>query len=91
MLLVFSATAGMDKDAVRAVTKKYHNYSESTEGLTPKQIKKLKKKEAKRRKKSKERLIGDRRLQDALLRNRTHFSRDDNLNFRLQDVIPGDD
>ena len=86
-----SATAGMDKDAVRAVTKKYSSYSESTEDLTPKQIKKLKKKEAKRRKQSKERLIGDRRLQDALLRNRAHFSRDDNLNFRLCDVIPEDD
>ena len=86
-----AATAGMDKDAVRAVTRKYYNYSENTENLTPKQIKKLKKKEAKRRKKSNERLIGDRRLQDALLRNRAHFSRDDNLNFRLADIFPEDD
>ena len=52
---------------------------------------KLKKKEAKRRKRSRERLLGDRRLQDALLRNRAHFSRDQNLDFRLCDVIPEDD
>ena len=86
-----SATQGMDKDVVRAVTRKFSNYETNYDDLTPKQIKKLKKKEAKRRKRSKERLIGDRRLQDVLLRNRAHFSRDDNLNFRLSDVIPEDD
>lgn len=86
-----SATNGMDKEVVRAVTRKYGAASHNYEDLTPKQIKKLKKKEAKRRRRSKERLIGDRRLQDALLRNRAHFSRDDNLNFRLCDVIPEDD
>ena len=85
-----SATSGMDKGVVRAVTKIYGNYETDYADLTPKQIKKLKKKEAKRRKRSKERLIGDRRLQDLLLRNRAHFSRDDNLNFRLSDVIPED-
>ena len=85
-----SATSGMDKEVVRAVTKKYNNYETDYSNLTPKQIKKLKKKEAKRRKHSKERLIGDRRMQDVLLRNRAHFSRDDNLNFRLCDVIPED-
>ena len=86
-----SATSGMDKEVVRAVTRKYGAAAQQYEDLTPKQIKKLKKKEAKRRRRSKERLIGDRRLQDALLRNRAHFSRDDNLNFRLCDVIPEDD
>ena len=85
-----SATSGMDKEVVRAVTRKYGASSQQYEDLTPKQIKKLKKKEAKRRRRSKERLIGDRRLQDALLRNRAHFSRDENLNFRLCDVIPED-
>ena len=87
-----SVTGGMDKDVVRAVTKKYANSMETDySNLTPKQIKKLKKKEAKRRRRAKERLVGDRRLQDALLRNRAHFSRDENLNFRLCDVIPEDD
>jgi len=85
-----SATSGMDKEVVRAVTRKYGKYQTDYSNLTPKQIKKLKKKEAKRRKRSTERMIGDRRLQDALLRNRAHFSRDDNLNFRLSDVIPED-
>lgn len=87
-----SVTGGMDKDVVRAVTKKYSaSFETDYSNLTPKQIKKLKKKEAKRRRRAKERLVGDRRLQDALLRNRAHFSRDDNLNFRLCDVIPEDD
>ena len=86
-----SATSGMDKEVVRAVTRKYSNYQSNYDDLTPKQIKKLKKKEAKRRKRSRERLLGDRRLQDALLRNRAHFSRDQNLDFRLCDVIPEDD
>ena len=86
-----SATAGMDKDFVRAVTKRFSNYSMDTENLTPKQIKKLKKKEAKRRKKANERLIGDRRLQDALLKSRARLSMDENLNFRLCDVVPEDD
>lgn len=86
-----SATSGMDKEVVRAVTRKYGASISNYDDLTPKQIKKLKKKEAKKRKRSKERLIGDRRLQDLLLRNRAHFSRDDNLNFRLCDVIPEDD
>ena len=85
-----SATSGMDKEVVRAVTRKYGKYQTDYSELTPKQIKKLKKKEAKRRKRSTERMIGDRRLQDALLRNRAHFSRDDSLNFRLSDVIPED-
>lgn len=86
-----SATSGMDKEVVRAVTRKYGRSNTDYSNLTPKQIKKLKKKEAKRRKRSTERMIGDRRLQDALLRNRAHFSRDDNLNFRLCDVIPEED
>ena len=85
-----SATSGMDKEVVRAVTRKFSNYETNYDDLTPKQIKKLKKKEAKKRKRSKERLIGDRRLQDVLLRNRAHFSRDDNLNFTIRDVIPED-
>ena len=85
-----SATSGMDKEVVRAVTRKYSNYVTDYSDLTPKQIKKLKKKEAKKRKRSKERLIGDRRLQDVLLRNRAHFSRDDSLNFTIRDVIPED-
>lgn len=85
-----SATSGMDKEVVRAVTRKYGKFETDYSNLTPKQIKKLKKKEAKRRKRSTERMIGDRRLQDALLRNRAHFSRDDSLNFRLSDVIPED-
>lgn len=85
-----SATSGMDKEVVRAVTRKFSSYESDYSDLTPKQIKKLKKKEAKKRKRSKERLIGDRRLQDVLLRNRAHFSRDDNLNFTLKDVIPED-
>lgn len=86
-----ATTRGMDKEAVRAVTRKYEGSIDyNTEGLTEKQIRKLKKKEAKRRKRSQERLIGDRRLQDVLLRNRAHFSMDDSLNFRLQDVIPED-
>ena len=86
-----SATSGMDKEVVRAVTRKFSNYETDYQNLSPKQIKKLKKKEAKRRRRSKERLVGDRRLQDALLRNRAHFTRDENLNFRLADVIPEDD
>lgn len=85
-----SATSGMDKEVVRAVTRKYSNYVTDYSELTPKQLKKLKKKEAKKRKRSKERLIGDRRIQDVLLRNRAHFSMDNNLNFSIKDVIPED-
>ncbi len=87
-----ATTKGMSKDVVRAVSKRYSNQlSENYDNLTPKQIKKLKKKEAKRRKHSKERLLMDRRLNDTLLLNRAHFTRDQNLNFRLCDVIPEDD
>lgn len=85
-----SATSGMDKEVVRAVSRKFSSYTTDYSDLTPKQIKKLKKKEAKKRKQSKDRMIGDRRLQDVLLRNRAHFSRDGSLNFTLKDVIPED-
>lgn len=86
-----AVTSGMDRDVVRAVTRKYNSLESNYENLTPKQLKKLKKKEAKRRKRANERLIGDRRIQDVLLKNRAHLSRDDSLNFRLCDVIPEDD
>lgn len=87
--LTKSATDGINGEAVRMV-RKNTQYETDYENLTPKQIKKLKKKEAKKRKRAKDRMIGDRRLQDTLLRNRAHFTRDSNLNFTIKDVIPED-
>ena len=84
-------TSGLSKDAVRAVMRTYGSQMTNYDDLTPKQIKKLKKKEAKRRKHAKQRLVGDRRLADALLRNRAHLTRDSNWDFRISDVMPEDD
>lgn len=90
-----SATKGIDKAAIRAVSKrtrgttKIVNYDE----LTPKQIRKLKKKEAKRRRKAQQSIAAENRLQSALLHNRISVSRErfesgDVADFRIEDILP---
>lgn len=81
-----SATRGIDRGAIRAITKKYSpkiNYDE----LTPKQIRKLKKKEAKRRRQESIAYQADSRLNRALLSNRVNISREGFLDFKISDVI----
>lgn len=86
-----SATKGIDKEAIRAVMHRVGATKYDRGDLTPKQLKKLKKKEAKRRRKEALAMKGNERLNDILLKNRVNISRSDILNggasFSINDIF----
>lgn len=86
-----SITKGIDKSSIRAITSKYGRGEIDYSELTPKQLKKLKKKEAKRRRKVANAMMGDSKLEQALLHNRINISRDkflqDQEDFLFSDVF----
>lgn len=84
-----TAASALDKHAVRMLTKKLNRPTDEVDysQLSKKEIKKLKKKEAKRRKRAREQLIGDRRIQETLLRNKIHIGTDEMTSFRFADVF----
>lgn len=91
MFLDTALAAGMNTQSVRMITSKYGLNKENPEEMTPKQLKKYKKKMAKQKKRARDRAIGDRRLQDAMLRNRISLGDGEFANFRLSDILPGCD
>lgn len=89
-------TKGMNKEAIRAISSRLGKIDLSDEDLaklSKKDRKKLKKVQKQMDKAAKIKILGDRRLQAALTRNRVHLAMEDQnfLNFRLSDVIPDDD
>ena len=83
-----SVTEGMNKHAVRAITRKYGNLNiKDISSMTPKERKKFLKKEAKRKMKERKKVISDRRISEMLLQNKTSFH-NDGLSFRLTDLFP---
>lgn len=83
---VFSnaASYGVDKRSIRAIIR----MEERDEVLTPAELKKRRKKEAKKRKRMIDKERGDSRMFDALLNNRVSYSSPDGaIDFRLGDVF----
>ena len=88
-------TEGMDKDAIRAISRQFNMdriSEEDLKNMTKKQRKKLKKLMQKQKKDRVDRMVADRRISEMMLKSRVRLAVEDNdiTNFRLSDVIPDD-
>lgn len=84
------ASKGIKKENIRAITRRYGTMKNPAD-MTPAERKRYIKEMAKRRRSQHERLMGDKRMSQALLLNRVQFERMDSTGFRISDVLPTDD